>query len=312
MALSMFIYGTALYVRTGPFRGGSVSYDKMWRFLVGGPVTAVKNGAIDCFGERLIPTKIGANFSAAYAQSPVIMRYGDEESPNIIVGINDVPTAVGGNHKIGGQSTITAYSKSLIVNGRTQLVPGRWVAGSKLTVTERYYVIDPTNPGHGAYGRVTITREFTNSDFCRFIYQFVALTAFDLSWFAGVMAQGLAVKAGQTLHLRIPGSTPYNGVNGVDITNQATDIEITPDLWMNGIPPSNFETFVKQKGAPQFSFVMAFDAGSNRGSPGRAFFRPAATRKTYPVAMEFVPPKAVSPGEIYGISGYFGCYNGHH
>jgi len=320
MALSVYRTIGDLYFRQSGWRpqppGG---WDKTGRIKLDRVPSATESGVVDFLGERIINSNVlPANFGAAYAASPVIMKYGGEESPNVI--INGIP--MGGNHRIpavvGGDLTVTNYSLTCKLNGTT-LPIGVWWPGVTLVLHEEYDIpVDVTNPTGAKYAHVIIEWWITGGSYITYTYKIECITPFDLGWYGSQMSQGLVVPAGSTLHLKIPDSVSYAVQQDITATGAIT---IDQSEWADPVTPVipyTFETTVKTSGAPQYTFMQQLTGGLPRGeidpvtgihSMQVAWYR-HTSKKMYVHAVEYVPPKTLCAGDTFTTTGQFGCRNG--
>ena len=292
----------ALYVRTPFYR---VGYDKVWRLAVGRPLTATSNGTVDFISERLVPTSTPQTLGGAFDKSQDILRNGSDEPPTII----GDSTNLGGNHKVGGRSTAVYYKSRVEMDGALLSNKTCSYVAEKLVISESYGI--PTaaslaaSPPKNIPLRCSIenTFSFDMTGFCETRHKLTCIRPMTLNLLRGVQAFKPKLKAGQTLHLIVPGSTALAG--GVDITSESTERYILANDFIDAAkPPSHFVQEVRQSGVGQFAHMISI-LSTNRGTLTAAAYRSGAG-KFYPYAYE--GPTSLTPGMTVEVRLRHGCY----
>ncbi|MDH0098247.1 hypothetical protein N7333_16815 [Pseudomonas sp. GD04158] len=278
--------GESVYLRV-PF---DALHDKVVRMRVGPQSVAWSNGVFDFVGERLIP--VGTSTSSwvnAYG-SGINLRDTMDESPPIWVSAGEV---VGGNHKVDGVSTVTAYQYKVFLDYRQ--VPNSFdaLSGSSIILQESYQA----HRGDGS-PVVDVWNQYTfgNTASVGFAYKIRAKTDIEYVRFGGVQFQRIA--ADQAM-LYVP-RTPY--ACGLNLTNVTASLDITRDSRAETGGYNDPLTIASlESGIIKTYFVSLYDTAI-RVPYEAPVVRVSSHGKVYPVAFE----GALTLGEVISVTGVFG------
>lgn len=291
----------SFYIREDWQQGGR---DNVWRLKLLAPPGPAESGVLDFIGQRLIPADTARMLTGtAYNLSTEILRICQDEAPPIGYADGDY----GGNHRIGAYATVRDYDLDILINGVPFTgTPNIFYAGvGLLTFVERYNIMDPAGlvTGSPLRAAVRIERSFDGGGFCSWDYTLTALRPAPLAWLGGMQALKPYLKAGQTLHLIVPGC---NLAAGIDITSEATERYLAPADWDDPlVAPHHFIQEIRQAGVPQWAWAMSYELGQSRDLPDFAGYR-SVPMKFYP---RWSGPRLMQPGETIRMRGRFGCYS---